>query len=58
VDRNDFKGVEVINVSPVPPIRLAMLTKDEILYLPASVLSGSNKPKAMLEKECPDPNGA
>ena len=42
VDRKLVKSMEVSKVSPMPPMLLAMLTKDEILDLVAYVLSGGN----------------
>ena len=42
VDRKEVKTMEVSKVSPMPPMLLAMLTKDEVLDLVAYVLSGGN----------------
>jgi putative heme-binding domain-containing protein len=42
VDRKEVKSMEVSKVSPMPPMLLAMLTKDEVLDLVAYVLSGGN----------------
>ena len=42
VDRKEVKTMEVSKVSPMPPMLLAMLSKDEVLDLVAYVLSGGN----------------
>jgi putative heme-binding domain-containing protein len=42
VDRKTVKSMEVSKVSPMPPMLLAMLTKEEVLDLVAYVLSGGN----------------
>ena len=42
VDRKQVKSMEVSKVSPMPPMLLAMLTKEEVLDLVAYVLSGGN----------------
>jgi putative heme-binding domain-containing protein len=42
VDRKTVKSMEVSKVSPMPPMLLAMLKKEEILDLVAYVLSGGN----------------
>ncbi|MDH4451632.1 MAG: c-type cytochrome, partial [Verrucomicrobiota bacterium] len=47
VDRKEVKSIELSKVSPMPPMLLAMLKKDEILDLLAYVLSGGNKEHAM-----------
>jgi putative heme-binding domain-containing protein len=43
VDRKEVKSIEPSTVSPMPPMLLSMLTKDEILDLLAYVLSGGDK---------------
>jgi putative heme-binding domain-containing protein len=50
VDRKEVKSIELSKVSPMPPMLLAMLKKDEILDLLAYVLSGGNKEHAMFGK--------
>jgi putative heme-binding domain-containing protein len=50
VDRKEVKSIELSTVSPMPPMLLAMLKKDEILDLLAYVLSGGNKEHAMFAK--------
>jgi len=50
VDRKEVKSIELSTVSPMPPMLLAMLKKDEILDLIAYVLSGGDKANAMFEK--------
>jgi putative heme-binding domain-containing protein len=50
VDRKEVKSIELSKVSPMPPMLLAMLKKDEILDLLAYVLSGGNKEHAMFAK--------
>ena len=50
VDRKTVKSIELSKVSPMPPMLLAMLKKDEILDLLAYVLSGGNKENAMFAK--------
>ncbi|WP_461784848.1 c-type cytochrome [Prosthecobacter sp.] len=47
VDRKEVKSIELSKVSPMPPMLLAMLKKDEILDILAYVLSGGNKEHAM-----------
>ncbi|MGA0134312.1 MAG: hypothetical protein ACO3ND_08155, partial [Opitutales bacterium] len=42
VDRKQVKSIEVSKVSPMPPMLLSMLTKEEILDLLAFALSGGN----------------
>ncbi len=42
VDRTEVKGIEPSKVSPMPPMLLARMTRDEILDLAAFVLSGGN----------------
>ncbi len=50
VDRKEVKSIELSTVSPMPPMLLAMLKKDEILDLVAYVLSGGDKTNAMFGK--------
>ena len=50
VDRKEVKSIELSKVSPMPPMLLAMLKKDEILDLIAYVLSGGDKSNAMFGK--------
>ncbi|MDB6007472.1 MAG: heme-binding protein [Prosthecobacter sp.] len=50
VDRKEVKSIELSTVSPMPPMLLAMLKKDEILDLMAYVLSGGDKANAMFGK--------
>lgn len=50
VDRKEVKSIELSTVSPMPPMLLAMLKKDEILDLIAYVLSGGDKTNAMFAK--------
>jgi putative heme-binding domain-containing protein len=42
IDRKEVKSIEISTVSPMPPMLLSMLTKEEILDLVAYVLSGGN----------------
>jgi putative heme-binding domain-containing protein len=50
VDRKTVKSIEPSKVSPMPPMLLSMLKKDEILDLMAYVLSGGDKSNAMFQK--------
>jgi len=50
VDRTQVKSIEISKISPMPPMLLAMLKKDEILDLLAYVLSGGDKTNAMFAK--------
>lgn len=50
VDRKLVKSIEVSKVSPMPPMLLNMLKKEEILDLVAYVLSGGDKGNAMFAK--------
>ena len=50
VDRKEVKSIEVSAVSPMPPMLLMMLKKEEILDLTAYVLSGGDKNNAMFKK--------
>lgn len=47
VDRKEVKSIELSKVSPMPPMLLSMLEKNEILDLLAYVLSGGDKQNAM-----------
>ncbi|TDU64271.1 putative heme-binding domain-containing protein [Prosthecobacter fusiformis] len=49
VDRKEVKSLETSKVSPMPPMLLAMLKKEEILDLIAYVLSGGDKTNAMFK---------
>lgn len=49
VDRKEVKSIELSTVSPMPPMLLAMLKKEEILDLLAYVLSGGDKENAMFK---------
>jgi putative heme-binding domain-containing protein len=50
IDRKEVKSLEVSKVSPMPPMLLAMLKKEEILDLLAYILSGGDKTNAMFKK--------
>jgi putative heme-binding domain-containing protein len=50
IDRKEVKSIEQSKVSPMPPMLLSMLTKDEILDLVAYILSGGDKSHAMFTK--------
>jgi hypothetical protein len=50
VDRKEVKSIEPSKVSPMPPMLLSMLTKEEIMDLVAYVLSGGDKGNAMFKK--------
>jgi putative heme-binding domain-containing protein len=50
VDRKTVKSIEPSKVSPMPPMLLAMLKREEILDLVAYVLSGGDKTNAMFGK--------
>ena len=47
IDRKTVKSIEVSKISPMPPMLLAMLTKEEILDLLAYVLSGGDRGNEM-----------
>ena len=49
VDRKLVKSIEPSKVSPMPPMLLNMLTKEEILDLVAYVLSGGDRGNAMFK---------
>lgn len=50
MDRKEVKTMEVSKISPMPPMLLNMLTKDEVLDLVAYVLSGGDAENAMFKK--------
>ena len=50
VDRKEVKSIEVSKVSPMPPMLLNMLKKDEVLDLLAYVLSGGDETNDMFKK--------
>jgi putative heme-binding domain-containing protein len=50
VDRKKVKSIEPSKVSPMPPMLLSMLTKEEILDLVAYVLSGGDRTKDVFKK--------
>jgi putative heme-binding domain-containing protein len=50
VDRKQVQSIESSKVSPMPPMLLAMLKKDEILDLVAYILSGGDKTNAAFAK--------
>ncbi len=50
IDRKEVKSIEVSKISPMPPMLLGMLKKDEILDLIAFVLSGGDEGNAMFKK--------
>lgn len=50
VDRKEVKSMEVSKVSPMPPMLLNMLTKEEVLDLVAYVLSGGEPEHEMFAK--------
>ena len=49
VDRKQLKSIEPSKVSPMPPMLLNMLTKEEVLDLVSYVLSGGDKTNAMFK---------
>ncbi len=49
VDRKEVKSIEPSPISPMPPMLMAMLKKDEILDLLAYVLSGGDRNNAMFK---------
>jgi putative heme-binding domain-containing protein len=49
VDRKELKSIELSKVSPMPPMLLAMLTKEEVMDLLAYVLSAGDKTNAMFK---------
>ncbi len=50
IDRKEVKSIEVSKVSPMPPMLLAMLKKEEVLDLLAYVLSGGDRNHEMFKK--------
>ena len=50
VDRKTVKSIEPSKVSPMPPMLMAMLTKEEILDLLAYVLSGGDRNNAAFKR--------
>ncbi|MDP3072808.1 MAG: c-type cytochrome [Opitutaceae bacterium] len=50
VDRKEVKSIEPSKISPMPPMLLNMLTKDEVLDLVAYVLSGGDPKHAMFAR--------
>ncbi len=50
VDRKQVRSIEVSKVSPMPPMLLNMLTKEEVLDLVAFVLSGGDKEHRYFKK--------
>jgi putative heme-binding domain-containing protein len=50
VDRKKVKSIEPSKISPMPPMLLSMLTKEEILDLVAYVLSGGDRENAAFKK--------
>lgn len=50
VDRKEVKSIEVSKISPMPPMLLSMLEKEEILDLVAYVLSGGDRSNEMFAK--------
>jgi putative heme-binding domain-containing protein len=51
IDRKEVKSIELSTISPMPPMLLSMLTKEEILDLVAYVLSGGDKENAYFQKK-------
>jgi putative heme-binding domain-containing protein len=49
IDRKEVKSIEASKVSPMPPMLLMMLKKEEILDLTAYILSGGDKANAMFK---------
>ncbi len=49
IDRKDVKSIEPSKVSPMPPMLLMMLKKEEILDLTAYILSGGDKANPMFQ---------
>ncbi|MEO0447861.1 MAG: c-type cytochrome, partial [Verrucomicrobiota bacterium] len=50
IDRTTVESIEVSKVSPMPPMLLNMLKKDEVLDLLAYVLSGGDKEHEMFQQ--------
>ena len=51
VDRTEVESIEVSKVSPMPPMLLSMLTKEEVLDLLAYTLSGGDANNEMFKKQ-------
>ena len=51
VDRKLVKSIETSKISPMPPMLLSMLKKEEILDLLAYVLSGGDSENEMFTKK-------
>jgi putative heme-binding domain-containing protein len=49
-DRKQVTSIEVSKVSPMPPMLLSMLSKEEVLDLVAFILSGGDKENAAFKK--------
>ena len=50
MNRKEVKSIDHSKISPMPPMLLNMLTKEEILDLLAYTLSGGDKNHAMFAK--------
>ncbi len=50
IDRKEVESIEVSKISPMPPMLLNMLTKEEVLDLLAYTLSGGDKTNEMFKK--------
>ncbi|MEY5013955.1 MAG: hypothetical protein RIS92_313 [Verrucomicrobiota bacterium] len=50
IDRKEVKSIELSKVSPMPPMLLSMLKKEEVLDLVAYILSGGDRSHAMFAK--------
>lgn len=50
IDRTQVESIEVSKVSPMPPMLLNMLTKEEVLDLLAYTLSGGDAENEMFKK--------
>ena len=50
IDRKEVQSIEPSKISPMPPMLLMMLKKEEVLDLVAYVLSGGNKANAMFKQ--------
>ncbi|MDF1849228.1 MAG: DUF1080 domain-containing protein [Verrucomicrobiales bacterium] len=50
IDRKEVESIEVSKISPMPPMLLNMLTKEEVLDLLAYTLSGGDKENEMFKK--------
>jgi putative heme-binding domain-containing protein len=51
IDRKEVKSIELSTISPMPPMLLSMLTKEEILDLVAYVLSSGDKNAPAFQKK-------